>query len=276
VSIQIQQAQNTIRPKQASKQDSDRDAVMSKLISAIKTLLQELMKESKKSGNDDLDASPDARSNVKPPAGDCGNNMPGEPSNEAGRQSVSPSGGQSKQSNNPTNTAPGNSPAGSGSASNGPPNDAGNSTGTQDAGKTGGMTGPAGGKYDALIEEKAKKHGVDPDFLKIIVAKESQGNPNAESSAGAVGLCQLKPETAKKYAGREVSKDELKSDVALNLDCAAAYLADLSKMKGGKLDDVAGSYNQGENSNWREIPESQEYVKTVMQSYENKTLPTWG
>jgi Transglycosylase SLT domain len=276
VNIQVQQAQNTIRPEQASKQNSDRDAVMSKLISAIKTLLQELMKESKKSGNEDQEGSPDAKGGVQPPAGDCGNNMPGEPSNDAGSQSVSPSGGQSTQSNNPTNTAPGNSPADSGSASNGPPNDAGKSTGTQDAGKTIGMTGPAGGKYDGLIEEKAKKYGVDSDFFKVIVAKESQGNPNAESSAGAVGLGQLKPETASKYAGRDVSKDELKSNVALNLDCAAAYLADLSKMKGGKLDDVAGSYNQGENSNWREIPESQEYVKTVMQSYESKTLPTWG
>jgi DNA mismatch repair ATPase MutL len=262
VSIQIQQAQNTIRPEQAPKQDSDSDAVISKLISAIKTLLQELMKESKKSGNEDQESSRDAKGGVQPPARDCGNNMPVEPSNEGG--------------SNPTNTAPGNSTADSGSASNGPPNDAGKSTGKQDAGKTSGMTGPAGGKYDALIEEKAKKHGVDPDFFKVIVAKESQGNPNAESSAGAVGLGQLKPETASKYAGRDVSKDELKTNVALNLDCAAAYLADLSKMKGGKLDDVAGSYNQGENSNWREIPESQEYVKTVMQGYETKTLPTWG
>lgn len=138
------------------------------------------------------------------------------------------------------------------------------------------MTGPAGGKYDQSIEQSAKKYGLDPNMVKCLIAKESQGNPNAESSAGACGLGQIKPSTASELAGRPVSGDELKNNPQLNIDLTCKYLQQLSQQKGGKIEDILGSYNQGPNANWRSIPESQDYVSSIMQSMQSGQLPTWG
>jgi soluble lytic murein transglycosylase-like protein len=54
-------------------------------------------------------------------------------------------------------------------------------------------------RYDALIERIAREHGVDPDLVKCVVKVESDFNPDAVSSAGAMGLMQLMPDTARQY-----------------------------------------------------------------------------
>jgi soluble lytic murein transglycosylase-like protein len=53
----------------------------------------------------------------------------------------------------------------------------------------------------ALIEEMAQKHHVSPEFVKSIVAAESNFNSDAVSPKGAIGLMQLMPETAREWGG---------------------------------------------------------------------------
>lgn len=138
----------------------------------------------------------------------------------------------------------------------------------------GARDGPANGKYDAMINEAAEKYGVDPNVLKCLMAKESQGNPYAVSSAGAVGLMQIKPETASEMAGRPVSAEELKNNPELNIELGTKYFAKMLREK-GNLEDALGAYNQGPNANWRSIPESIDYVNSIMTALRNGTLPHW-
>jgi soluble lytic murein transglycosylase-like protein len=99
-------------------------------------------------------------------------------------------------------------------------------------------------KFDEMIETIAAKHGVDPRLLKCIIRVESDFNPEAVSSAGAMGLMQLMQETARYYyldnpfdprknieTGTRHFKSLLgyfKNDIPLAL---AAYHAGISRVK---------------------------------------------
>jgi len=56
--------------------------------------------------------------------------------------------------------------------------------------------------YEPYIREAAKTEGIDPAFLFAIIRRESAFDPHAESYAGAIGLCQFMPATAKTTAGQ--------------------------------------------------------------------------
>ncbi len=52
-------------------------------------------------------------------------------------------------------------------------------------------------KYDSIFKKAAKKYGVSESLLKAVARAESNFNPNDVSSAGAIGVMQLMPSTAK-------------------------------------------------------------------------------
>ncbi|WP_220550323.1 lytic transglycosylase domain-containing protein [Stenotrophomonas lacuserhaii] len=120
---------------------------------------------------------------------------------------------------------------------------------------------------DSLLERAAAESGVDRALLHAVVQQESAFNPQAVSPAGAVGLMQLMPATARRFGVRD------RFDPAQNLRGGAAYLAWLLTHFNHDLDLALAAYNAGEGSVHRHgnrVPpfaETQAYVQAVKQRY---------
>lgn len=122
-------------------------------------------------------------------------------------------------------------------------------------------------KYRSQILAAAQETKVDPALIRAVISVESGYNPSARSSAGAVGLMQLMPETAQRYG----VKDRL--DPAQNIHGGARYLRDLQLMFDNNLQLVLAAYNAGEQAVMkygRRIPpyrETAAYVPKVLGYY---------
>lgn len=122
-------------------------------------------------------------------------------------------------------------------------------------------------RFDQMVAEVALVHGLDGALLHAVISVESRYNPNAVSKAGAVGLMQLMPATAKRYG----VKDSF--DPAQNLHGGAKYLRDLLTLFDSDINLVLAAYNAGEYAvikNGNRIPpfpETRKYVPRVMDYY---------
>lgn len=96
-----------------------------------------------------------------------------------------------------------------------------------------------GGMFDDLIKETAAKYGLDSNDLSRQVQAESSGDPNAVSPAGAMGLMQLMPGTAKDLG----VKDPF--NAAENLDAGARYMRQLLDRYQGDKQKAYAAYNWG-------------------------------
>jgi hypothetical protein len=97
-------------------------------------------------------------------------------------------------------------------------------------------------KYDPLIQERARKYGINPLLLKSIIQEESGYNRFSVSSKGAKGLGQVMPTTGKQYG---LNTDADFFDPAKNIDATAHLLADLQKEFGGDTDLMIKGYHSG-------------------------------
>lgn len=93
-------------------------------------------------------------------------------------------------------------------------------------------------KINEWIEEYAKKYGLDPNLIRAVMRTESNFDPNAESGAGAKGLMQLMPATAK---GLGVNIDDPED----NVNGGAKYLRQLLDMFDEDLRKALSGYNMG-------------------------------
>jgi soluble lytic murein transglycosylase-like protein len=125
---------------------------------------------------------------------------------------------------------------------------------------------------EGLAERKAAENGLDPALLKAVIEAESGWNVRARSRAGALGLMQLMPATA---AALGVSEDVL--DPERNLDAGARYLSQkISEF--GDVELALAAYNAGSSAVRRHgnavppFPETQAYVKRVMEAYRRNSL----
>ncbi|MBM7807450.1 cell wall-associated NlpC family hydrolase [Geodermatophilus bullaregiensis] len=130
---------------------------------------------------------------------------------------------------------------------------------------TGTGSGLAGVPYADLFAAAGARHGVDPALLAAVAKVESGFDSSAVSSAGATGLMQFMPATA-----RGLGVDP--SDPASAVDGAARYLRQLTD-RFGSTDLALAAYNAGPSAVARAggIPpyaETQSYVRKVTSAAE--------
>jgi len=99
--------------------------------------------------------------------------------------------------------------------------------------------------YKDEISSVCKEFGLDNNLLFALVRSESFFNPDAVSSAGAVGLTQLMYPTAQDIAKKLKAKDfDLKAP-DVNIRFGGFYLADLMRRLDGQEIPAVCSYNAG-------------------------------
>jgi soluble lytic murein transglycosylase-like protein len=117
------------------------------------------------------------------------------------------------------------------------------------------------------IEKVADEAGVDVALVHAVITAESGYNPKAVSRAGAQGLMQLMPATARRYAVTNAF------DPKQNISGGIRYLRDLLDLFDNNTELAVAAYNAGENAvirHGRKIPpyrETQAYVPKVMRLY---------
>ncbi len=122
------------------------------------------------------------------------------------------------------------------------------------------------GRFAAEIDVASEVFGVDAALLRAVMHAESWFEADAVSHAGAQGLMQLMPDTARRFGVVDVF------DPVDNISGGAAYLAWLSERFDNDLERVLAAYNAGENAVLRHngvppFPETQEYVRRVQTLY---------
>jgi hypothetical protein len=123
--------------------------------------------------------------------------------------------------------------------------------------------------YEALIQKAAADTQLEPALLHAVIEVESNYNPNAVSYAGAMGLMQLMPATAKRFGVTNPY------DPADNIKGGTRYLRYLFNLFKNDMELVLAAYNSGEG-NVRKYgntvpPSTQKYVKDVMRIYKTRT-----
>src|SRR5678816_2128438 len=121
-------------------------------------------------------------------------------------------------------------------------------------------------KLDAIIFKVGESEGVDPRFIHAVIWQESKYEVTARSHAGAQGLMQLMPDTAKRFrcAHPEDPED--------NVEAGTKYLSWLLKRFSGNVQLALAGYNAGEGNvdKYNGVPpynETQNYVKIISKRY---------
>lgn len=118
-------------------------------------------------------------------------------------------------------------------------------------------------RFRKAIDQAARRHGLNQALIDAVITAESGYDPDAISKAGAVGLMQLMPDTARAYGVDDPT------DPYQNIDGGSRYLRYLLD----QYQDVSlalAAYNAGETAVGRyrnripPFPETRRYVEKVM------------
>jgi soluble lytic murein transglycosylase-like protein len=129
----------------------------------------------------------------------------------------------------------------------------------------------SGDDAKTLIEIIAEEEQFDASLLLAIAKQESGYKMSAISRAGAIGLMQLMPRTAKSYGVNPCDPIE-------NVRGAIKFLRDLDAKYAGNPIFVLAAYNAGEtvvddNSGLPPYPETLDYVTKVLSQLQGWKLP---
>ena len=139
-----------------------------------------------------------------------------------------------------------------------------------------------------VIEEAAGKYALDPLFVAAVIRTESNFKTDARSSAGAVGLMQIMPDTGQWIAGKNKwdFSQEMLLDGKYSIEAGCWYLDYLTKEFGGNTTMALAAYNAGDgkvrkwvaegrfNQGKYDIPfkETRIFVKKVLDAYDKYKL----
>jgi soluble lytic murein transglycosylase len=129
-------------------------------------------------------------------------------------------------------------------------------------------------RYESVIRAHAETYDLDPALLAAVVYTESRFDADARSSAGAIGLMQLLPDTARGIAVRTGGDRFVVSDLLdpeINVRYGSWYLRNLIRRYGDVRVALAAYHaGQGNVDRWREqgvgiqFPETRHYVSKVL------------
>lgn len=124
---------------------------------------------------------------------------------------------------------------------------------------------------DEAITRACKKYNMDPNLIRAVIKQESSFNPNAVSGAGAMGLMQLMPSTAR---GMGVTNA---FDIEQNVDAGTKNLRDQLD-RYGDIRMALAAYNAGSgtmqnrgvtsaNDLYKMPTETRNYISKIMSNY---------
>lgn len=124
-------------------------------------------------------------------------------------------------------------------------------------------------RYRELIEAQAEQYNLHPAFVASIVLNESSFRPGVKSSANAMGLMQIRPDTGT-YVNRALDipgyNHDMLYDPETNIRFGCYYLGELSRRFGGDPVLVASAYNAGPTN-------VQNWLNNSLYSADRRTIP---
>lgn len=118
----------------------------------------------------------------------------------------------------------------------------------------------------SLVQEASAKFGVDSKLVSAVAEVESGGNQGSVSEAGAIGVMQLMPDTAKALGVNPYDEKE-------NVEGGAKYLRQMLDTFGGDVKKAVAAYNAGPQAvkEYGGVPpyrETRDYVNKVLDLYQ--------